>query len=149
MTLTLKVWRQENTNATGRIETYEAKDIPVECSFLEMLDIVNEDIISSGGEPIHFDHDAARRAGLEGIVVHGLLMTAWGLQAVSLLSARPDPVAQAKIRFRNPLRPAASATVIALIGDEAPDGADSQVGLKIMGGETQLVGATCVARLDG
>ncbi len=113
------------------------------------IDLVRYAAASGDYNPIHFDHDAARRAGLEGIVVHGLLMTAWGLQAVSLMSARPDPVAQAKIRFRNPLRPAASATVIAFRGDEAPDGADSQVGLKIMSGETQLVGATCVARLDG
>lgn len=54
---TLKVWRQENRNASGRIETYEAKEIPSEASFLEMLDIVNTRIIEDGGEPIHFDHD--------------------------------------------------------------------------------------------
>jgi len=57
MNLTLKVWRQDGPGETGRIETYEAKDIPEEASFLEMLDIVNADIIESGGEPIHFDHD--------------------------------------------------------------------------------------------
>lgn len=57
LNLTLKVWRQKNASEEGRIETYEAKDIPVEASFLEMLDIVNERIINDGGEPIHFDHD--------------------------------------------------------------------------------------------
>lgn len=57
MNLTLKVWRQKNATAEGHIETYDAKDIPVEASFLEMLDIVNERIINDGGEPIHFDHD--------------------------------------------------------------------------------------------
>jgi len=57
MNLTLKVWRQKSTNAKGRIETYEAKDIPVEASFLEMLDIVNEKLINDGKEPIAFDHD--------------------------------------------------------------------------------------------
>ena len=40
LNLTLKVWRQENREAKGRIETYAAKDIPVDASFLEMLDIV-------------------------------------------------------------------------------------------------------------
>jgi succinate dehydrogenase / fumarate reductase iron-sulfur subunit len=55
MNLTLKVWRQSGPNATGRIETYEAKEIPTEASFLEMLDIVNTGIIEDGGEPIHFD----------------------------------------------------------------------------------------------
>lgn len=57
MNLTLKVWRQPGPQAQGKIETYEAKNIPSEASFLEMLDIVNERIIEDGGEPIHFDHD--------------------------------------------------------------------------------------------
>ncbi|MEJ6570667.1 MAG: succinate dehydrogenase/fumarate reductase iron-sulfur subunit [Akkermansiaceae bacterium] len=57
MNLTLKVWRQNSINDDGRLETYDAKDIPIEASFLEMLDIVNERIINDGGEPIHFDHD--------------------------------------------------------------------------------------------
>jgi len=55
--LTLKVWRQAGPNDQGRIETYEAKDIPEEASFLEMLDIVNERLVAENTEPIHFDHD--------------------------------------------------------------------------------------------
>jgi acyl dehydratase len=113
------------------------------------IDLVRYAGASGDFNPIHFDHEAARNAGLDGIVVHGLLMSAWGLQAAAMLSTRPDPVAYAKIRFRNPLYPAAPATVIARVGDEASDGGDSQVGVKIMSGETQLVGATCIARLDG
>jgi len=57
MNLTLKVWRQSGPQDKGRIETYPAAGIPEECSFLEMLDIVNEKIVLDGGEPIHFDHD--------------------------------------------------------------------------------------------
>ena len=57
LNLTLKVWRQQNADAKGRIETYPAKDIPEEASFLEMLDIVNEELVRGGKEPIHFDHD--------------------------------------------------------------------------------------------
>jgi succinate dehydrogenase / fumarate reductase iron-sulfur subunit len=57
MNLTLKVWRQPSPKAQGRIVTYEARNIPEEASFLEMLDIVNEDLIRKGDEPIHFDHD--------------------------------------------------------------------------------------------
>jgi succinate dehydrogenase / fumarate reductase iron-sulfur subunit len=45
MNLTLKVWRQSGPKAQGKIETYEAKAIPTEASFLEMLDIVNERLI--------------------------------------------------------------------------------------------------------
>lgn len=57
LNLTLKVWRQKSANEDGHIETYQAKNIPTEASFLEMLDIVNERIINDGDEPIHFDHD--------------------------------------------------------------------------------------------
>ena len=57
MNLTLKVWRQSGPKAQGRIETYDAKDIPAEASFLEMLDIVNDRMIETGGDPIQFDHD--------------------------------------------------------------------------------------------
>lgn len=57
MNLTLKVWRQDGPDSKGRIESYDAKDIPKEASFLEMLDIVNERIVLDGGNPIHFDHD--------------------------------------------------------------------------------------------
>jgi len=65
MNLTLKVWRQENAEARGRIVEYEAKNIPPDASFLEMLDIVNERIIEEGGDPIHFDHDC--REGICGM----------------------------------------------------------------------------------
>ncbi|MEO0415955.1 MAG: succinate dehydrogenase/fumarate reductase iron-sulfur subunit [Verrucomicrobiota bacterium] len=65
MDLTLKVWRQEDRDDKGHIETYPANGIPEEASFLEMLDIVNEGILESGGEPIHFDHDC--REGICGM----------------------------------------------------------------------------------
>ena len=63
LNLTLKVWRQENAQAQGRIETYKATNIPEEASFLEMLDIVNEGLVKDGIEPIHFDHDCRERIG--------------------------------------------------------------------------------------
>jgi succinate dehydrogenase / fumarate reductase iron-sulfur subunit len=57
MNLKLEVWRQENSSAKGRFETYQAKDVSPDMSFLEMLDEVNEDLIGKGEEPIAFDHD--------------------------------------------------------------------------------------------
>ena len=73
MNLTLKVWRQENRKAEGRIETYPAKDIPAEASFLEMLDIVNERIIEDGGDPIHFDHDCREGiCGMCSLTINGI-----------------------------------------------------------------------------
>ena len=99
--------------------------------------------------PVHFDHDAARRSGLDGIVVHGLLMSAWAMQAAAGISPRPDPIAHIKIRFRNPLRPAAAAEVTGVIRDMAADAADCQVTLEVAGGDDKLVTAGCVVRLDG
>jgi succinate dehydrogenase / fumarate reductase iron-sulfur subunit len=57
MNLTLKVWKQKNGKEKGHFETFEAKGISPDMSFLEMFDVVNEQLISSGKEPIVFDHD--------------------------------------------------------------------------------------------
>lgn len=57
MELTLFVWRQNNSNEKGRLKKYKAMGITPEMSFLEMLDVVNEDLIIKGEEPIAFDHD--------------------------------------------------------------------------------------------
>jgi succinate dehydrogenase / fumarate reductase iron-sulfur subunit len=65
MNFTLRVWRQEGPKAPGRFEEYAAKDIPADASFLEMLDIVNEDLLGRGVEPVQFDHDC--REGICGM----------------------------------------------------------------------------------
>lgn len=57
MNLTLKVWRQENAKTPGKFVDYVAKDISADMSFLEMLDVVNEELIKKGERPIEFDHD--------------------------------------------------------------------------------------------
>jgi succinate dehydrogenase / fumarate reductase iron-sulfur subunit len=65
MNLTLKVWKQKNQKTKGGFETYEAKGISPDMSFLEMFDVVNEKLISDGKEPIVFDHDC--REGICGM----------------------------------------------------------------------------------
>ncbi|MFA6060164.1 MAG: succinate dehydrogenase/fumarate reductase iron-sulfur subunit [Taibaiella sp.] len=57
MNLTLKVWRQKNAQDKGGFETYQVKNISSEMSFLEMFDVLNEELINEGKEPITFDHD--------------------------------------------------------------------------------------------
>ena len=70
--LTLKVWRQPGLRAPGRLETYQAKNIPTDASFLEMLDIVNERFTLEGKEPIAFDHDCREGiCGMCGSVING------------------------------------------------------------------------------
>ena len=63
--LKLKVWRQDGPKAKGRFETYEVKDISTDSSFLEMMDVLNEQLIREGKEPVAFDHDC--REGICGM----------------------------------------------------------------------------------
>jgi len=73
MNFTLQVWRQKNAREKGRFETYRAENISPDMSFLEMLDVVNETLITQGTEPIHFDHDC--REGICGacsLVINGI-----------------------------------------------------------------------------
>ncbi len=55
--LTLKIWRQKSRSDKGRLETYAARDISTDMSFLEMLDVVNEQLTLEGQEPVAFEHD--------------------------------------------------------------------------------------------
>ncbi|HET6515800.1 MAG TPA: succinate dehydrogenase/fumarate reductase iron-sulfur subunit [Thermodesulfovibrionales bacterium] len=73
MDLTLFVWRQKGRDDKGRLERYEARGISKDMSFLEMLDVVNEELIKKGQEPIAFDHDC--REGICGMcsqVINGV-----------------------------------------------------------------------------
>ena len=57
LNLTLKVWRQKSQKEKGQMETYQVSDISPDSSFLEMMDILNEQLIEEGKEPVVFDHD--------------------------------------------------------------------------------------------
>src|ERR1700724_3636653 len=57
MKFRLRVWRQPNAKANGKLVNYDAPDIPAQASFLEMLDILNEQLLGRGEEPIAFDSD--------------------------------------------------------------------------------------------
>ena len=73
MELTLNVWRQKNASDPGRFLTYQATNIIPDMSFLEMLDVVNEQLIGRGEEPIAFDSDC--REGICGtcsLVINGI-----------------------------------------------------------------------------
>ena len=57
MDLNLKVWRQDGPTAAGQFETYEMRDVSAEMSFLELFDVLNEQLNARGEEPVAFDHD--------------------------------------------------------------------------------------------
>ena len=65
MNLTLKIWRQANSNTKGKIETYQISEVSPDMSFLEMMDVLNEELIEKGIDPIAFDHDC--REGICGM----------------------------------------------------------------------------------
>ena len=73
LNLTLKVWRQRNASTPGKFVEYPAKNIPTDCSFLEMLDIVNETLVQQNIEPIAFDHDCREGiCGMCSLVINGV-----------------------------------------------------------------------------
>ncbi|WP_299553782.1 succinate dehydrogenase/fumarate reductase iron-sulfur subunit [Seonamhaeicola sp.] len=65
MNLTLKIWRQKDAESKGKMETYKVNDISEHMSFLEMMDVLNEQLIAEGDEPVAFDHDC--REGICGM----------------------------------------------------------------------------------
>ena len=73
MTLKLRVWRQPGANAPGRLVEYTAADISADMSFLEMLDVLNEQLIKRGEDPIAFDYDCREGiCGSCGLVINGV-----------------------------------------------------------------------------
>jgi succinate dehydrogenase / fumarate reductase iron-sulfur subunit len=57
MRIVLHIWRQRNAHDKGRMVRYEAPNVNAHMSFLEMLDVLNEDLVAKGEEPVAFDHD--------------------------------------------------------------------------------------------
>ena len=73
MDLILKIWRQKNSDDPGRFETFPAREVLADMSFLEMLDVVNEGLISEGKEPIAFDSDCREGiCGMCSLVINGI-----------------------------------------------------------------------------
>ena len=73
MTLTLRVWRQPGPDEPGRLVDYVARDVHPDLSFLEMLDVVNDDLLRNGQDPIAFDSDCREGiCGSCGLVINGV-----------------------------------------------------------------------------
>lgn len=73
MNITVRVWRQPNSDAPGKMHTYQVADVSEDMSFLEMLDVLNEELTVAGEEPIAFDSDCREGiCGMCGLVINGL-----------------------------------------------------------------------------
>ena len=144
------VWQRELNELPGvRPRPAIGADFEPIAKSASRLDLVKYAAASGDYNPIHFDHQSARAAGLPGIVVHGLLMAAWAMQAITAVAGDSNPLAHMKLRFRNPLRPAAAAVVSGHLKDTAEDGADAQAVVVVSSGDLQLATAQCVLRLKG
>ena len=89
MNLTLKVWKQQNSWAKGSFETYPVKDISSEMSFLEMFDVLNEQLIKDGKDPIAFDHDCREGiCGMCSMYIDGRAHGPWTKNTVCQLHMR-------------------------------------------------------------
>ena len=99
--------------------------------------------------PLHWDHDTARAAGLGGVVVHGLLMFSWLAQQASAFTPASAPITTIRVRFRSALGPAEAARVEAVVGDITPDGQNAQVSLKVITNEADVVTGSAVVSLAG
>lgn len=72
MKLTLKIWRQENASAKGGFQTYQLDDVTEHMSFLEMLDVLNEQLVAKKQSPVAFEHDCREGiCGTCGLVING------------------------------------------------------------------------------
>jgi acyl dehydratase len=110
-----------------------AGDIPVAVEVGDLLpvmecgasrsDLMRYAAASQDWNPIHFDHDAARAAGLGGVIVHGLLMASW----IGRAANRYGNLDSMRLRFRNPLRPAVAALVSGSVKAASPDAVDLEM----------------------
>jgi succinate dehydrogenase / fumarate reductase, iron-sulfur subunit len=72
MRITVEVWRQPGPQSEGRFEAYDVADVSPDMSFLEMLDVLNEQLIAEGAEPVAFDHDCREGiCGSCGVMING------------------------------------------------------------------------------
>ncbi len=89
MNLTLKVWKQKNSKSNGSFETYQVKDISSEMSFLEMFDVLNEQLIKAAKNPIAFDHDCREGiCGMCSMYIDGRAHGPWTKNTVCQLHMR-------------------------------------------------------------
>jgi len=97
--------------------------------------------------PLHWDHAVARSAGLDGVVVHGLLMLSWMAQQASAYAPGSAPIAAIKVRFRSALGPAVPAMVEAAATEAEPDGGEVKLALKLSADGGDVVTGNATIRL--
>jgi acyl dehydratase len=111
-------------------------------------DLIRYSAATGDFNPLHWDHESARAAGLEGVVVHGLLMLSWLAQQASAFGTGPRPIAMIKARFRSALRPAEAARVEATVKAVDTGDREASIGLLLSAGDVDIVTGSAVVRLE-
>jgi len=89
LNLTLKIWRQKNTQTAGKFETYQVSGISTDMSFLEMIDVLNNRLIEEGDDPVAFDHDCREGiCGMCSMVIDGRPHGPWEANTTCQLHMR-------------------------------------------------------------
>lgn len=101
--------------------------LPVARVGASRADVLRYAAATGDWNPIHWDHGAARAAGLPGTIVHGLLMAAWMGRAAARFTTGPHPLASLAVRFRSPLRPAVTSEVTGTVVGVDDDGAELEL----------------------
>src|SRR5205809_3523913 len=119
MKLTLHIWRQKNPNHVGRMVLYEHNKVNRHMSFLEMLDVLNEELVAKGEEPIAFDHDCREGiCGSCGFMVNGV---AHGPQpATTICQLHMRHFKDGDVLYREPWRAKAFPVIKDLVVDRSP-----------------------------
>lgn len=107
-------------------------------------DLVRYAAVTDDLNPLHWDHDSARAAGLDGVVVHGLLQSAWITQHAAAFASGEAPVSAVKARFRAALRPAIAAVTSAEVSSTADNGA--ALSLRLTAEDATIVTAEAAIR---
>lgn len=94
--------------------------------------------------PLHWDHEAARAAGLDGVVVHGLLLNTWLIQHASSFAEGEAPVVSIKARFRKALRPNVAAATTAAVDSRSGD--EAKLSLQLTAGDATIATADATIR---
>lgn len=119
MNLTLHVWRQKSREAEGRLVEYKAEGISPDASFLEMLDVVNEQLTDKGEQPIHFEHDCREGiCGSCGMMINGVAHGPMGGTATCQLHMRHFK--DGDVVYVEPWRARAFPVIKDLIVDRSP-----------------------------
>lgn len=138
---------QRGPNETAALQPFELGRVSFTTKSASRSDLVRYAAVTRDFNPLHWDHVSARSAGLDGVVVHGLLMLSWMAQQASSFAPGSAPIASIKVRFRSALRPAVPSIVESTAAEVSADGSEAKLSLKVNADGADVVTGNAVVHL--